>query len=252
MRVFLLPEDAVRSRRAVLRGEDFHYLARVLRLGAGTEFQGCDGEGGRWLCRVVRTGRDFLEARLERKLPVQPAAGPPIILVQLLPKGRKMDTVVRQAAEAGVSRLLPVLGRYSLYRFDGPEDVESKLRRWRRVAREALQQSGAAGVLEIEPPRELADAVGEPGEGEIRLVFHQERRGRRSLHECLASGVQSVCVVVGPEGGLAAEELELLLSKGFVPITVGTSVLRTETAAVFAVAAIRTILEERQAWQPAP
>ena len=61
-----------------------------------------------------------------------------------------------------------------------------------------------------------------------------------------------MCVVVGPEGGLAQEELELLTAGGFVPVTVGSTVLRTETAAVFAVAAIQVILEERETWKPAP
>ena len=171
--------------------------------------------------------------------------------MQVLPKGRKMDRVVRQATEAGVARVVPLLGRNSLYRFDGEEDLQNKLQRWRRIAREALQQSGAGGMPEIQAPQPLPEAVGRAGPGEVRLVFHQERRGTRSLHECLAGSVQSVCVVIGPEGGLAPEEVELLIAGGFVPITLGTTVLRTETAAVFALAAIQTILEERQAWRPA-
>jgi len=252
MRVFLLPEGAARSGLAVMRGEEFHYLARVLRLKEGDEFQGADGAGERWLCRVVRLGRDRLEAELERQPEGTVRRGPPVTLMQVLPKGRKMDTIVRQATEAGVTRVVPLLGRNSLYRFDGEEDLQSKLRRWRRIAREALQQSGAGGVPEIQAPRPLPEAVGRAGPGEVRLVFHQERRGTRSLHECLAASVQSVCVLIGPEGGLAPEEVELLIAGGFVPITLGTTILRTETAAVFALAAIQTILEERQAWRPAP
>ena len=251
MRVFLLPEEAGRARRVEIRGEDFHYLSRVLRLKAGEEFRSTDGSGGHWLCRVARIGRNSLEAVVQERLESEPP-GPQISLLQVLPKGRKMDLIVRQATESGVARVVPLVGRRSLCRFGNEEDVQGKLHRWRRIAREAMQQSGAPAMPVIEEPRGFGAAFGETQAGEVRVVFHQERCGGRSLHECLAGEVRSVLVVIGPEGGLADEELDFLVSRGFQPVTVGVTVLRTETAAVFAVAAIQTILQERQAWQPVP
>jgi 16S rRNA (uracil1498-N3)-methyltransferase len=85
---------------------------------------------------------------------------------------------------------------------------------------------------------------------EIRLFFHQDREGADTLHGCLSKSVKIVTLVVGPEGGLSAEEVELLRSKSFVPITVGHTVLRTETAALYAIAAVQTIIHERNAWAP--
>ena len=255
MKVFLLPGEAARSRRVEITGKDFHYLVRVLRLKEGDCFRGTDGCAKQWVCRIARLGSGSMEALLEEPRPAVEGIEvglTKISLLQVLPKGRKMDAIVRQATEAGVSRIVPLLGRNSLYRFGGEEDVQHKLRRWRKIAREALQQSGAPELPVIESPRALQEAVDEAENGEVRLVFHQERCGSRSLHECLTGEVHSVCLVIGPEGGLADEELDFLVSRGFAPVTVGTTVLRTETAAVFAVAAVQTILQERQAWRPSP
>jgi 16S rRNA (uracil1498-N3)-methyltransferase len=251
MRVFLLPRDVAGSRRVRIGGRDFHYLVRVLRLKVGDRFRGTDGASRLWDCRISRLEHGTLEAVLEE--PAQLAVPETrLTLLQVLPKGRKMDRIVRQATEAGVSRVVPILGRNSLYRFDGEQDVRDKLRRWRAIAREALQQSGAPEVPLIDEPRTLQEAVGEAAEGEVRIVFHQVRRGNARLHTCLAGTVREVLLVIGPEGGLSDEELDILVSRGFTPITIGASVLRTETAAVFAVAAIQAILQEREAWQPAP
>jgi 16S rRNA (uracil1498-N3)-methyltransferase len=265
MRVFLLPGEALSgevasgelsgTRRVRIVGKDFHYLARVLRLGVGDRFRGTDGGARLWDCRISRLEQDSLEAVLEEPAKATP---PPhrITLLQGLPKGRKMDRIIRQATEAGVSRVIPLLCRNSLYRFDGERDVGNKLRRWRTIAREALQQSGAPEMPAIEEPRTLLDALegvdGEAAAGQVRLVFHTQRREGRSLHECLAGGVRSVLLVIGPEGGLSDGELDVLVSRGFTPVTLGATVLRTETAAVFAVAAIQAIVQEREAWQPAP
>jgi 16S rRNA (uracil1498-N3)-methyltransferase len=253
MRVFLLPGEAVRSRRVEITGKDFHYLARVLRLKEGDCFRGTDGGARQWVCRIARLGSSSMEALLEEPQGAARVAKTRltrISLLQVLPKGRKMDGIVRQATEAGVSRIVPLLGRNSLYRFDSEEDVQHKLRRWRKLAREALQQSGAPELPVIEGPRALQEAVDEAEDGEVRLVFHPERRESRSLHDCLAGNVRAVCLVIGPEGGLSDEELDYLVSRGFTPVTAGTTVLRTETAAVYAVAAIQTILQERETWRP--
>ena len=101
--------------------------------------------------------------------------------------------------------------------------------------------------------RDFADVVGDLGEPdaeESRLLFHQDREESATLHKCLSKSVKIVTLVVGPEGGLSNEELDLLRSKRFVPVTVGYTVLRTETAALYAVAAVQTVIHERMEWEP--
>jgi 16S rRNA (uracil1498-N3)-methyltransferase len=124
--------------------------------------------------------------------------------------------------------------------------------RWRRIAREATQQSGGSRVPLIAEPLPLEGALGAPArEGELRLVFHQERLAAGSLHAALAGGPSRVTLLVGPEGGLAEEEVARARACGFQPVTIGRRVWRTETAALFAAAVVQCLLEEREAWKPA-
>jgi len=253
MRVFILPQDPPFGRFIDLTGEDHHYLARVRRVKVGDQFPGSDSRGGRWLCTVVRIGPSSLRLRLEQTASVAAEQPRSIHLIQCLPKGMKMDLIVRQATEAGVQKVFPAFSRFSTVKFNGRQEAGRKLERWRRIARQAVQQSGAACPPDIETPRELESLIGgldELHDCEVRLFFHQERMGDDTLHRCLSKSVKIVTLVVGPEGGLSPEEVDLLRRKSFVPITVGHTVLRTETAALYAVAAVQIVMHERNAWAP--
>jgi len=154
--------------------------------------------------------------------------------------------------EAGVAEIVPVFSRFSLSRLEEPGDRERRVERWRRIAREATQQSGGSRVPLISEPLPLEGALDAPAqEGELRLVFHQERLAAGSLHAALAGGLSRVTLLVGPEGGLAEEEVARARERGFQPITIGRRVWRTETAALFAAAVVQCLLEEREAWKPA-
>ena len=158
-----------------------------------------------------------------------------------------------QATEVGVQRVIPAYSRFSQVRFSSGKEAEKKLERWRRIARQAVQQSGAARPPDIEAPRELDSLIrglDVVHSDEMRLFFHQDRAGADTLHRCLSKSVKIITLVVGPEGGLSPEEVDLLRRKSFVPITVGHTVLRTETAALYAIVAVQIVMHERNAWEP--
>jgi len=234
-----------------LRGRDYHYLVRVLRLAPGERFPARDADGSLRSCRVAAVGADFVRLELEPPEPEE-AGGPLLALIQALPKGRKMDQIVRQVTEAGVAEIVPVFSRFSLSRLEEPGDRARRVERWRRIAREATQQSGGSRVPQIGEPVPLERALERQAEeGELRLVFHQSRLSPGTLHAALACGPRRVTLLVGPEGGLAEEEVARALERGFLPITIGRRVWRTETAALFAAAVVQCLLEEKEAWKPA-
>jgi 16S rRNA (uracil1498-N3)-methyltransferase len=219
----------------------------------GDRFAGSDSRGGRWLCTVVRIGPDSLRLRLEQAGVAPDLQEHTIRLIQCLPKAAKMDLIVRQATEAGVQQVSPVTSRFSQVRYNDSREAENRLERWRRIARQASQQSGAPHPPDVDTPRELESTVQQLPElrdEEIRLFFHQDRDSGDTLHRSLSKSVKIITLVVGPEGGLSAEEVQLLRSKSFVPITVGLTVLRTETAALYAIAAVQIVMYERNAWAP--
>lgn len=253
MRQFVLPPDWAGGPGCTVSGEAARYLASVLRLSPGARFPGLDREGRRYELEIrgIAQGRVDLAVRPESR--PKGSLPPRLILVQALPKGRKMDLVVRQAAEAGVARIIPVESSRSVARISDQGGAAAKRERWERIVREALQQSGSALITEVDLPRPFPDLGGvleKPAEGRVGLYFHETPLDGAALHRYLSGEPDQVVACVGPEGGFSKEEIRYLDDLGFRPAHLGPTVLRTETAALYAVAAIQVILRERSSWTP--
>jgi 16S rRNA (uracil1498-N3)-methyltransferase len=253
MQQFIVPEAPVNG-LIRLSGADYHYLARVRRLSVGAVFKAVfpDGSEGRLLVQSVSED-GLVCARLapEPAVPQQASAAPYIALFQALPKGGKMDQIVRQAAEGAVNEVAPFVSAYSVAKLSTGEE---KLDRWRRVVREARQQSGSPVETFVRPPCALDELFDhwETLKGRLGkttgIVLHQEALARGSFHRYLKDGADAVVLAVGPEGGFSGAEAARFIAAGFQPALMGSCILRTETAAVYAVAAVRIILLERSEW----
>jgi 16S rRNA (uracil1498-N3)-methyltransferase len=275
-----LPEEWDGGPSCEILGGRARYLSRVLRLVSGDEFPAMDSLGKRWLCRVVtakpertvlelsplpasleassleevRGGRSSLQADAKQGQP-EPVL-PPIVLVQGLPKGAKMDLIVRQAAEAGIAVVVPLLAERSVAKGGG--EADGRRARWERIAREALQQSGSPRPTSVAPLMrldELGSWLGRPPRGRgrvLRLLLHEAPLAQASLHGYLTEAPDEIILCVGPEGGFSPDETSFLLGSGFLPLKLAGAILRTETAALYAVAAVETILSERSSWIPKP
>jgi 16S rRNA (uracil1498-N3)-methyltransferase len=157
-----------------------------------------------------------------------------------------MDLIIRQAVEAGVGRIVPLVSDHAVVR---PGEGAARLERWRRIAREAREQSDAARPPVVEAPERLDEAAARERDG-TALFFHEDPAGGSPLHEVLAGAAGAVTVLIGPEGGLSPRETALLEAAGFRQVWLGQGVLRTETAALYAIAAVRTVVRERETWRP--
>ena len=253
------PEGMIR-----LYEKDYHYLVRVRRLKTGMLFNAVLPGGMETRVRILSTVDNILigeclgQAEPARSVHIQPekppSPVPPIALFQGLPKGTKMDTIVRQAAEGGVSIVVPFESEYSAARLT--RDYSEKLKRWERIIREARQQSGSAVETEIRPPcgiESLLDyweSLKRTYPRSLGIVFHQEPLEKGTFHDYLGNCPDFIALAVGPEGGFSPGELSLLLAAGFRPLLMGNTILRTETAALYGTAAVRIIVLERDAWLP--
>ncbi len=250
MKQFLLPRTYAGEPRLTLTGGDFRYLVRVLRLGPGDQRTAVDLRGRRYTLRIQEVGASQVDVGISPQVGPTPDGlaerGPEITLLQCLPKGRKIDLIVRQATEAGVSRIVPVVSEHSLVRPDGEGGHRQRLE---RIAREALQQSGARRLPTIDAPRSLA-SVAESGEDwGTALFFHEKALAALSLHRLLAGGSTRISMLIGPEGGLSEAEVGMLRTAGFAPVFLGADVLRVETAALFALGAVKMIIQEKDSWR---
>ena len=247
MKQFLLPRWYAGEPRIVLSGDDFRYLVRVLRMRDGDSLDAVDSHGERYTLRIIRVGREECELGIDRAFPaseLHPRAVR-LTLLQCLPKGRKIDLIVRQATESGVARIVLLVSEHAVVR---PGEDDGRVARLHRVAREALQQSGTPLLPEIEGPRPFASIMG--ADWGMPLLFHERPVDGMALHALLADGPREVSLLVGPEGGLSEAEVTLARGSGFHPVHFATGVLRVETAATYALGAVQTILQERDAWRP--
>jgi 16S rRNA (uracil1498-N3)-methyltransferase len=210
----------------------------VLRLRPGDTIVATDGAGRDYTVRLESVGQTATGTVLAEAAGV-PASPLAITLVQGVPKGDKLEAILRAATELGVARLWPALCARTIVRLE-PARWRERARRWQRVAREAAKQSGRAVIPEIEPPRRLADwlAGGEPAD--LRLCLW-EGEGVPLGGALSAAGVpRSALVVVGPEGGLADEEVDLARARGLTVVSLGRRILRTETAGPAIVAILQS------------
>jgi len=147
-----------------------------------------------------------------------------------------MDYVVEKATELGIARLLPFASERTL----GDTTRDGKVERWRRLARSAAQQSGRADVMEVVPPIAFAELLDQCGKYDLALV-PWELAGHIALRERLPgllAAKRAVCVVIGPEGGLSHEEARRVEKAGGHLVSLGSRILRTETAGLVACAAL--------------
>ena len=160
-----------------------------------------------------------------------------LILAQSLVKGEKFDFIIQKATELGVSRISPLITRYAEAKIE-EQQIERRLERWRRISLEALKQCGRRRLVDISAPRTLTQFIADvPGTALLLL----SERGGVTLTKILEgiTNSRSIAALVGPEGGWSDHELELLTASGATPITLGRRVLRTETAALAAIALIQ-------------
>lgn len=274
MRQFVSDTLLDSSGTLVLRGRDFRHLVQVLRLSAGDTLE-VRFPGGELLpMTAVSVDRQAKTAVLRQMgpdsvspEPTLPQAGvsmpaaaavsadfPEILLFQWILKGPKMDQVLRQAAEAGASLVVPVLGDRCLASERGAVGRE-KTERWDRIIREARQQSGspvATRVASVTAPEEIGPlwAKALSGRAGLPLVLTEAPLARKSLHQYLGSHPRVIALAIGPEGGMTPRELDLLGAAGFEAVHFRTNVLRAETAALYGIAAAQTLLLEFESWQP--
>jgi 16S rRNA (uracil1498-N3)-methyltransferase len=217
-----------------LDADEAHHLTRVLRLGPGARVFVFDGEGAEYECDVARVAKHEVELNLLRRLDDAVESPLRLTLAQALIKGDKFDWVIQKATELGVTRIVPLVTDYSDIK-RAEERAGQRLQRWRRISLEALKQCGRRRLVEICEPAPFDDFCGSTARGAC-LIFSE--RGGESLADVSAKlrDVNQLSLCVASEGGWSDHELRKAASCDFTPVSLGTRTLRTETAAIVAVA----------------
>jgi len=227
--------------RIALDSRQGHYLTRVLRLTEGAVVEAFDGSGRRWRARLSGD-RGAASLVLEAEIDATPESPVAIHLGQCLSSADKMDWTIEKAVELGAKSISPIFSQRSPVRFDQAR-ARRKLEHWQAIAEAACMQSGRDTLPLIAEPRSLEAwlaGIQDP----IRLVLDPRAsvtlsawRSRLAEAEC-----GPISLLIGPESGLADSELKASASAGFVAVSLGPRVLRTETAGLAALSALQALL----------
>jgi 16S rRNA (uracil1498-N3)-methyltransferase len=227
---------------AAVDGDEGFHAATVRRMRLGEQLVLGDGVGGLASCVVERAGRDGLRARVLQRWSVAPAR-PPVTVVQALPKSERSELAVETATEAGADAFLAWQAARCVASWDGAR-IDKGLRRWRAVARSAARQSRRAHIPPVDGVLSTAALTrrirAEVAAGAAVLALHESATDRLAdiFADITVAQANSLMLVVGPEGGIAPDEVTALTAAGAMAVRLGPTVLRTSTAAAVALGAL--------------
>ena len=229
--LFLVEPGSLDGRTMVrLDGEEGRHAAVVRRVRVGEQVELGDGNGTVARCAVEGVGRQGLSCRV-LELVEHPPPAPHVVVVQALPKGERGELAVDLLTEVGVDEVVPWEAARCVVRWRGEREGRG-VGRWRAAAREAAKQSRRARLPEVTGLSTTEDVGARLASAHLALVLQED--AARPIAAVLPPDAGEVVLVVGPEGGITPEELEVFEAAGALPVRLGPSVLRTSTAGAVA------------------
>lgn len=236
MHSFFIDPNQLTPTTATITGDEARHLRQVLRLKAGDRIELFDGHGTRIEARIEQLSKDMVVAEILTSHAL--AATPPFVhLGQALLKGKKMDLVVQKATELGIHAIHPFTSEFCTAKdTPGGKDL-----RWDRIIMEACKQSGRPLPPRCEAVTEFAGLLAQAAPFDHKIILW-EKEESRPLTFPPSTAIESVLVLVGPEGGFADHEVAAAVQAGFIPVTLGRRILRAETASLAAMAISQYLL----------
>ncbi len=247
-RIYLDSKDCLPDSGYIcIRGDTCHYLKNVLKVSSGDLFKGFDASGNEYLLEVSSLGQASLTTIIrEHSFSSGSASCIELYLCQSLPKGRKMDRIISDVSQAGVTKIIPVVSERVIGRYAGGVK-EGKNDRWARISAEASKISGSCRIPEITGIMDFRDAV--QVHADLSLLFWEGEKAASlaSVMDNLNSIEEgfTIKIFVGPEGGYSEEEVGFAEKKGVISVSMGRRILKVETAAVVASALTLYEIESR-------
>ncbi len=250
MHRFYLPPVECDGSLLTLAGREAHHALHVLRLRRGEQVVVLDGAGHEYLGEIRELTRHEVQLMVVRKTFV-PAPPWQITLLQAIPKGKIIESIIQKATELGVARVVPLLSERVVAHLDRDQAAD-KAEHWRGVAVEAIKQCGSPWLPQIELPVNPGAFLARGEKFDLPLIGSLLGDGRHprewfnAFQNEHGRQPQSVAVWVGPEGDFTAEEVRAAESAGARPITLGRLVLRSETAAIYSLSVLNYELQADQ------
>lgn len=219
-----------------ITGKELHHLKDVLRLKKGEHVVVFDGRGREFLGSIENVSKGEACITIEKKIEVSRESPFEIILGQGIVKAEKMDLIIQKATELGVSRIIPFITPRVVSKLTG-QQVTKKNQRWQNIALEAAKQCGRSIIPKVGELKTFGEVL--KGWDKYAKIIPWEGEKENNLKDILKTQSSGCIVLIGPEGGFSDSEVVEAQQAGFLPVTLGPRILRTETAALSILAIIQ-------------
>lgn len=213
------------------------HATRALRLSVGDQAILFNGDGQNYISELTHVTKSEVIAKILKAKPVENESPIKILLAQAISSGDRMDFTLQKAVEMGVTEIQPIASQRSVVKLSG-ERAEKRREHWQNVVNSACEQSGRAFVPQVANPMSLSDWLGTNPDAQTKITLSPT--AEISLKD-LNTPSGTICLLVGAEGGLTDNEIDLASTQGFKPIKLGKRILRTETAPLAAIATMQAL-----------
>ncbi|MFC7440636.1 16S rRNA (uracil(1498)-N(3))-methyltransferase [Laceyella putida] len=235
MQRYFIAQEQIMETTIRLVGEDVHHIKNVMRNKPGDQIICCAGQGIDYLVEIESLDSSEVMTRIVERMPSKGEPRTKILLAQSLPKGDKLEWILQKGTELGASAFLPFSSERSIVKLDARK-IDKKKERWDRIVKEAAEQAHRGAVPTVATPLSWKALLQEITKRECAWIAYE--KGGLPLAEAIGSAADEILFIVGPEGGFTEAEIQEAKEAGAVPISLGSRILRTETAPLMALSCI--------------
>lgn len=221
----------------VLNESASHYLSRVLRAKINDLIRIFNGKGGEFLATIIAINKKEVWVLIKEFIPKDVESPLELYLAQGISRGEKMDFTIQKAVELGVKKIIPLFTEYSTVKL-ADDRLTKRWQHWQSIVISACEQSGRNVVPDVLKPDTLENSLKTM---EADWCFALSPHVNQKLQEIKIQKQQRVILLIGPEGGLSSDEIQMVAKHQFLPLNLGPRVLRTETAAIAAITALQCL-----------
>jgi 16S rRNA (uracil1498-N3)-methyltransferase len=230
MHRFFIKQEDIYNDGITIEGEDVQHISKVLRLKEGDKIVLCDQTGTDYNVAIESISKHTVKTIIIDKVSSKGEPTIEVVLYQGIPKSTKMDLIIQKCTEMGITRVVPVFTTRTIVKLESEKDEAKKVLRWTKIAEEAAKQSARGIVPHIDMPMNLEQALMDSRKLDIVLMPYELEKDMSVKAALQGKIAKSVGFFIGPEGGFNAPEIVRAKQNNVIPVTLGSRIMRTETA----------------------
>lgn len=224
--------------KCTITGEDVKHITKVLRYREGEKLEVCDGDDNEYVAEIVSMSKDEVNLDIIEKRDIKRESDIRVRLYQGMPKGPKMEYILQKLTEAGIDEIILVDTKRSVAKVDSKKEGK-KIERWERIMYEAAKQSKRGIIPSLKAVLSFKEALEDMKRNDLNLCPYEDERNIPMMKEIKGSDAKIIGIFIGPEGGIADEEVASLKENGAKVVTLGPRIFRTETAGLVATSIVQ-------------